>query len=198
MQNLITKYSRNKLSSIRHPFYSLSKSIVGQQISVLAANAIWSRLENKYDIFSGYVFKKKDIKELRKVGLSGRKAMYLIHLSEALGLNGKWGRSKIELKYIFMNAQTWQYIFEGEPLSIAYEKTAQILSTSIDDVRIGFERKNHDFGTRELSRFGLDIFIVINKRQLTSAEINIADEYLKEDIRIQMSKDLHHHRIKYQ
>ena len=120
-----------------------------------------------------------------------------IHLSEALGLNGKWGRSKIELKYIFINAQTWQYIFEGEPLSIAYEKTAQILSTSIDDVRIGFERKNHDFGTRELSRFGLDIFIVINKRQLTSAEINIADEYLKEDIRIQMSKDLHHHRIKY-
>ena len=84
MQNLITKYSRNKLSSIRHPFYSLSKSIVGQQISVLAANAIWSRLENKYDILSGYVFKKKDIKELRKVGLSGRKAMYLIHLSEAL------------------------------------------------------------------------------------------------------------------
>ena len=25
----------------------------------------------------------------------------------------------------------------------------------------------------------------------------IADEYLKEDIRVQMSKDLHHHRIKY-
>ena len=31
-----------------------------------------------------------------------------IHLSEAFGLNGKWGRSKTELKYIFMNAQTWQ------------------------------------------------------------------------------------------
>jgi hypothetical protein len=96
-----------------------------------------------------------------------------------------------------MNAQTWQYIFEGKPLSIAYEKTAQILSTSIDEVRIGFERKNHDFGTRELSRFGLDIFIALNKRQLSSEEITIADEYLKEDIRVQMSKDLNHHRIKY-
>tara|TARA_B100001059_G_C17738711_1_gene530344 strand:+ start:164 stop:724 length:561 start_codon:yes stop_codon:yes gene_type:complete len=120
-----------------------------------------------------------------------------IHLSEALGLNGKWGRSKTELKYIFMNAQTWQYIFERKPLSIAYQKTAQILSTSIDEVRIGFERKNHDFGTRELSRFGLDIFIALNKRQLSSEEITIADEYLKEDIRVQMSKDLNHHRIKY-
>ena len=120
-----------------------------------------------------------------------------IHLSEAFGLHGKWCRSKIELKYIFMNAQTWQFIFEGKPLSLAYEKTAQTLSTSIDEVRIGFERKNHDFGTRELSRFGLDIFIALNKRQLTSEEITIANEYLREDINIQMSKDLHHHRIKY-
>ena len=72
-----------------------------------------------------------------------------------------------------------------------------MLSISIDDVRIGFERKNHDFGTRELSRFGLDIFIALNKKELTSQEIKIADECLKEDIRIQMSKDLHHHRIKY-
>ena len=120
-----------------------------------------------------------------------------IHLSEAFGLNGKWGRTKTELKYIFMNAQTWQFIFEGKPLSIAYENTAQVLSTSIDEVRIGFERKNHDFGTRELSRFGLDIFIALNKRQLTSEETTIANEYLREDIKIQMSKDLHHHRIKY-
>jgi hypothetical protein len=96
-----------------------------------------------------------------------------------------------------MNVQTWQFIFEGEPLSIAYEKTAQTLYTSVDEVRIGFERKNHDFGTRELSRFGLDIFIALNKRQLTSEETTMANEYLREDIKIQMSKDLHHHRIKY-
>ena len=120
-----------------------------------------------------------------------------IHLSEAFGLNGKWGRSKIELEYIFMNAQTWKFIFEGKSLSKAYEETAHKLSTSIDPVRIGFERKNHDFGTRELSRFGLDIFIALNRRKLTSEEINIANEHLKEDIRIQMLKDLHHHRVKY-
>ena len=48
-----------------------------------------------------------------------------------------------------------------------------------------------------LERLGLDIFIALNKRQLTSEETTIANEYLREDIKIQMSKDLHHHRIKY-
>ena len=78
MKKLIEKYSNNKLSSIRNPFFSLTKSIVGQQISVLAANAIWSRLENKYDILNGYVFKNSDIKKLREIGLSERKAIYKI------------------------------------------------------------------------------------------------------------------------
>ena len=34
MKSLINKFNDNKLSSIRNPFYSLCKSIVGQQISV--------------------------------------------------------------------------------------------------------------------------------------------------------------------
>ena len=118
-------------------------------------------------------------------------------LSDAIGMNGKWGRSKTEIKYIFMNVQIWKLIFDGLSILNAYEKTAEILSTTIDDARIGFERKNHDFGTRELSRFGLDVFIALNKRLLTSEEIKIANEYLKEDMSIQMSKNIHHHRIKY-
>ena len=150
--------------------------------------------------YSAHILNKTDCTEELQLYIDEILAKYAndkIHLSEAFGLNGKWGRSKTEIKYIFINAQTWQFIFDGRPLSLAYEKTAQMLSTSIDDVRIGFERKNHDFGTRELSRFGLDIFIALNKKELTSQEIKIADECLKEDIRIQMSKDLHHHRIKY-
>ena len=84
MKNLIKEYSDNKLSSIRNPFFSLTKSIIGQQISVLAANAIWTRLENKYDILNGCVFKKDDIKKLRDIGLSERKAIYIINLSKAI------------------------------------------------------------------------------------------------------------------
>ena len=45
MKNLINKFNDNKLSSIRNPFYSLCKSIVGQQISVAAARAIWNKMD---------------------------------------------------------------------------------------------------------------------------------------------------------
>jgi hypothetical protein len=120
-----------------------------------------------------------------------------VDLPDTFGLNGKWGRSKIEIKYIFMNAQTWHFLFKNMPLSTAYVNTAKILSISIDDVKIGFERKNHDFGTRELSRFALDIYITMNMRELSSEEVEIANEHLNEDISTQMLKDLNHHRMKY-
>ncbi len=84
MKSLINKFNDNKLSSIRNPFYSLCKSIVGQQISVAAASAVWNRLENKYNIFDGQFFKPSDFNQLKKIGLSERKASYLINLSEKL------------------------------------------------------------------------------------------------------------------
>ena len=84
MSGLINKFNENKLSSIRNPFYSLSKSIVGQQISVAAASAVWKRLENKYDILNGCYFNSNDLNNLKKIGLSERKASYLINLSESL------------------------------------------------------------------------------------------------------------------
>ena len=84
MKKLINNFSDNKLSSIKNPFFSLSKSIVGQQISVAAASAVWKRLENKYDILNGCYFNRNDLNNLKKIGLSERKASYLINLSEKL------------------------------------------------------------------------------------------------------------------
>ena len=84
MKKLINNFSDNKLSSIKNPFFSLSKSIVGQQISVAAASAVWKRLENKYDILNGCYFNRNDLNNLKKIGLSERKATYLINLSEKL------------------------------------------------------------------------------------------------------------------
>ena len=119
------------------------------------------------------------------------------NISESFGFEEKWGRSKTEIKHINMNSYSWNHIFNGLALIDAYEMTANIFNTTIDDAKIAFERKNHDFGTRELCRLGLDIFIAINSRQLTSEEINIANKNLKEDVSIQMLKDLNHHRMKY-
>ena len=84
MKKLINNFSDNKLSSIKNPFFSLSKSIVGQQISVAAASAVWKRLENKYEILNGCYFNRNDLNNLKKIGLSERKATYLINLSEKL------------------------------------------------------------------------------------------------------------------
>ena len=150
--------------------------------------------------YSAHLFKNLvSLKELQ-IWINNRSSKLTednLNPSKIFGLHDKWSRSKIELKYLNMNVYTWQHIFEGDSSEDSYAKTAILFSTTNEEARIGFERKNHDFGTRELSRFGLDIFIALNKRQLTSEEITIADEYLKEDIRVQMSKDLHHHRIKY-
>ena len=44
---IIKRYPSDFLFSKSDPFYTLSRSIVGQQISVKAAQAVWERLEKK-------------------------------------------------------------------------------------------------------------------------------------------------------
>ena len=46
LKELIKKYPGH-LKSRKDPFFSLCKSIVGQQISVQAANSVWKKLETK-------------------------------------------------------------------------------------------------------------------------------------------------------
>lgn len=66
-------------------FLSLVRSIVGQQISVQAANAIFIRLEKLLNnqVTAANILKKSD-DELRSVGLSVRKTAYLKDLSEKI------------------------------------------------------------------------------------------------------------------
>ena len=90
MEALIKKYKNNKLTTIKNPFFSLSKSIVGQQISVAAASAIWKRLEENFSVIEGCCFKNTDFNKLKLIGLSERKALYLINLSEKLKYKSKF------------------------------------------------------------------------------------------------------------
>ena len=96
-----------------------------------------------------------------------------------------------------MNAFCWDFIFKKIPITSAYEKVADIFGRSSDFVTIGFERKNHDFGERELCRFGLDLYIAIKQKNVTDSEKETVLSILNEDIEIQMVKDLNHHRAKY-
>ena len=113
------------------------------------------------------------------------------------GLRGYGQRPGNEPLYICMNAFCWDFIFKKIPITSAYEKVADIFGRSSDFVKIGFERKNHDFGDRELCRFGLDLHIAIHQKNVTDSEKEIVSSVLNEDIEIQMVKDLNHHRAKY-
>jgi len=121
------------------------------------------------------------------------------HLATDLvfGLRGPGQRPGKELMYICMNSLCWNLIFENIAINSAYQKVADIFNTSFDLVRLGFERKNHDFGERELCRFGLDLYIAIHQKNITKTEEIIVLDILKETIDIQMTKDLNHHRAKY-
>ena len=94
-----------------------------------------------------------------------------------------------------MNVYAWQYLFSGGSNDESYHKTAILFSTTSEEPRIGFERKNHDFASRELCRLSFDLFIAIYKKKLKSNEIDIANKTLDEDIVVQMTKDHEHHRI---
>ena len=64
-----------------------------------------------------------------------------------------------------MNSLCWNLIFENIAINSAYQKVADVFNTTSDLVRSGFERKNHDFGERELCRFGLDLYIAIYQKK---------------------------------
>ena len=89
LAKIIDKMDDQELQSSGDLFATLIKSIVGQQISVVAASAVWDRLcELVGEITDENILMKSHL-ELRSVGLSNRKAEYIIGISEAWrnGLN---------------------------------------------------------------------------------------------------------------
>ena len=82
MKNLIKRYNDTTLSTRKDVFYSLCKSIIGQQISVAAANSVYKKFNTacKGKITPQSV-KKLGITKLKKCGLSKQKAKGIKELS---------------------------------------------------------------------------------------------------------------------
>jgi len=85
MSRLIPLFGQARLQSRGDPFTTLARAIVGQQISVKAAQAVWDRLlglfpANTMLIEPAQVLTCK-YEDLRAVGLPGRKADYLVDLA---------------------------------------------------------------------------------------------------------------------
>ena len=47
LREIIKKYKKGFLTTRNNPFFSLCRTIVGQQISTKAADSIWSKFEKK-------------------------------------------------------------------------------------------------------------------------------------------------------
>lgn len=82
MAKLIRTYKGEFLATRGDAFYTLARSIVGQQISVKAADSVWKKLEAKYKKITPAIMFKTDVETLRSVGLSQQKANYMLSLAE--------------------------------------------------------------------------------------------------------------------
>lgn len=76
MASLIARYPESCLRSRGRPFTTLIRAVVGQQISVKAADAIWARL-CACSAIEAHALAHIDTDTLRSVGLSRRKADYV-------------------------------------------------------------------------------------------------------------------------
>jgi DNA-3-methyladenine glycosylase II len=86
MKKLIPRFSDGQLESRGDAFTTLARSIVGQQISVKAAQAVWDRLialtSGPSSKLSPRAVLDLDAPQIRAAGLSARKVEYLCDLAE--------------------------------------------------------------------------------------------------------------------
>ncbi len=76
MKQLIARYKGEGLQSRPDGFYTLLRAIVGQQISVKAADSVWAKLVKTVDPLTPENLLRKRDTTLRKCGLSGSKVVY--------------------------------------------------------------------------------------------------------------------------
>ncbi len=83
LKKLIPKYGTGFLVTRGDPFNTLARAIVGQQISVAAAQSVWNRvmLASKNKVNPKNILA-LSVEELRGAGLSGRKVEYIRDLAD--------------------------------------------------------------------------------------------------------------------
>ncbi|MDR7092709.1 DNA-3-methyladenine glycosylase family protein [Hydrogenophaga laconesensis] len=81
MKKLIPQYGGACLQSRGDAFVTLARSIVGQQISVKAAQSVWDRFEKLPRKMAPAQVLKLKVDDMRAAGLSARKIEYLVDLA---------------------------------------------------------------------------------------------------------------------
>ncbi len=81
MRKLIPQFKGECLSARRDAFATLARSVVGQQISVKAAQTVWDRFAALPKKMSPALVLKLKVDDMRAAGLSPRKIEYLVDLA---------------------------------------------------------------------------------------------------------------------
>jgi len=81
MHGLIAQYPQSRLGKPGDPFQTLARAIVGQQISVKAADSVWQRLVSLVGAVTATNIATADAASLSTTGLSARKVSYLQDLA---------------------------------------------------------------------------------------------------------------------
>jgi DNA-3-methyladenine glycosylase II len=82
MKQLITRYKGEGLKARGNGFYTLLRSVVGQQISVKAADAVWAKVEKAVKPLTPKRLLAMKDEELRACGLSASKVAYARNVAE--------------------------------------------------------------------------------------------------------------------
>ena len=84
LRKIIRKYKKGFLTTKNKPFFSICRTIVGQQISTKAADSIWGNFEAKCrKKISPEVVLKLSARSLKSAGLSRQKISYLKNIAKS-------------------------------------------------------------------------------------------------------------------
>ena len=84
IRKIIKKYKRGFLTTRSNPFFSLCRTVVGQQVSVASADSIWSKFSKKCNKnIRPEIVLKIPSRVLKSAGLSRQKISYLKIISKA-------------------------------------------------------------------------------------------------------------------
>ena len=88
LKKIIKKFNKGYLKTRNNPFFSLCRTIVGQQISTKAADSIWLKFEAKCkNKISPNIVIKLPTSSLRAAGLSHQKVSYLKNIAKSFQSN---------------------------------------------------------------------------------------------------------------
>ena len=83
LKKIIKKYQKGFLTTKNKPFYSLCRTIIGQQISTKAADSIWRKFEAKCKKkINPRTVLKLPSRKLKSAGLSRQKVSYLKNIAK--------------------------------------------------------------------------------------------------------------------